>query len=71
MLRKRRWRKTLNPSKLKQHLEKADGWVVCNLRREGNSVFPSSLIEIEADKRVGEKMLTCMYWQTGGSYHHG
>lgn len=50
----------MNALKLKQHLEKADGWVIRNLRREGNSVFPSTLIEIEADKRVGEKMLTCI-----------
>ena len=44
--------------KLKYAIEHADGWVVRNLRKNRNSVFPSGLIACEADVRVGQKLLT-------------
>ena len=38
----------------------ADGWVVQNLRRKHNSVFPSNLIAEESDIILWEKVLTCI-----------
>ena len=44
--------------KLAWCLENADGWVVRNLRREYNSVFPSELIHCEEDLLRWELVLS-------------
>ena len=41
-------------------IEHADGWVIHNLRHTGNSVYPSELIDCDADVRAGEKLLSCI-----------
>ena len=41
-------------------VDNANGWVVENLRLEGNSVFPSGLITEEEDIRIGEKLMSAI-----------
>jgi len=41
-------------------LKHADGWVVRNLRRYGNSVMPTALISDDEDRRLGEKLLSAI-----------
>lgn len=39
-------------------MKRANGWVIKNLNRYGNSVLPSELITGESDIRIGEKLLS-------------
>lgn len=46
--------------RIRYAIEHADGWVIRNLKKHYNSVFPSSLLTCEDDVRIGEKLLSCI-----------